>query len=260
MADQVFPSVFVSHGAPTIAFGVSAARRFLAGLGDSLGRPRAVVCISAHWETEAPAVTGATAPETIHDFFGFPEPLYQLRYPAPGAPDVAARVAGLLEDQGYACETVPDRGLDHGAWIPLMLMYPTADVPVIQLSVQTDLGPGYHYRVGQALAPLRQESILVLGSGGAVHNLHFFQAGGVDVPDWALQFDDWLADAVAQGAAADLINYRSPVGAMAHPTDEHYLPLLAALGAGGADARGRTLHRGFMDGALSMAAYAFGQV
>lgn len=258
MAERHFPSVFVSHGAPTMAFGVSAGRAFLGGLGESLGRPRAVVCVSAHWETETPAVTGSAEPETIHDFFGFPDPLYQARYPAPGAPDLAARVAGLLDAMGYECETAPDRGLDHGAWIPLMLMYPGADIPVIQLSIQTDLGPGYHLHLGRALAPLRGDGVLVLGSGGAVHNLQHFQAGSTEVPGWAREFDDWLADAVIRGDEAALVDYRSPAGAMAHPTDEHYLPLLTALGAGGDGVNGRVLHRGFMDGALSMAAFAFG--
>jgi len=257
MPGRTFPSVFVSHGAPTMAFGVSAGRTFLDGLGDTLGRPGAVVCVSAHWETEAPAVTGSARPETIHDFYGFPEPLYQVRYPAPGAPDLAARVAGLLDAMGYECEISPGRGLDHGAWIPLMLMYPDADVPVVQLSIQTDLGPGYHLHLGRALAPLRDDGVLVLGSGGAVHNLNHFQAGSDEVPDWAHEFDDWLADAVTRGDAAALVDYRSPAGAMAHPRDEHYLPLLAALGAGGEGTKGRVLHRGFMDGALSMAAFAF---
>ena len=263
MSDKRFPSVFVSHGAPTIAQQVCPVTVFLKGLGDSLGRPKAVLCVSAHWETETPMVSVATEPETIHDFFGFPDPLYQIRYPAPGAPDLAGRAAELLAERDIPCAVSDDRGLDHGAWIPMMLMYPDADVPVTQLSIQPDDGPAAHLALGRALAPLRDEGVLVLASGGAVHNLSFFRPGSSDVADWARRFDDWLAAAAEAGDGEALVDYRnaSADGALAHPRDEHYLPLLVALGAGGRaggeEAKGRALHRGFMDGALSMAAFAF---
>lgn len=258
MADRI-ASVFVSHGAPTIALGESPARAFLAGLSTELGRPRAILCVSAHWETDAPMTCAAAAPETIHDFYGFPEALYELRYPAPGAPDLAERAASLLTDAGLSCRSTDDWGLDHGAWSPLMLMYPDADVPVVQLSIQHALGTAHHLAVGRALVPLRSEGVLVLGSGGAVHNLRYFRPDGVDVPEWANRFDDWLVAAVEDGRVDDIVDYRerSADGAMAHPRDEHFLPLLVAMGAGGPDGLGRVLHRGFMDGALSMAAYAF---
>jgi len=252
-------SVFVSHGAPTIALGDSSVRAFLADLGEELGRPRAVLCVSAHWETDSPMTCAAAAPETIHDFYGFPEALYELRYSAPGDPDLAERAAILLTDAGLECRSTVDWGLDHGAWIPLMLMYPDADIPVVQLSIQHALGPTHHLAVGRALAPLRNDGVLVMGSGGAVHNLRYFRPGGADVPEWARLFDDWLAEAVEDGRVDDIVAYRerSADGAMAHPRDEHFLPLLVAMGAGGPNGRGRVLHRGFMDGALSMAAYAF---
>ncbi|NQV84391.1 MAG: dioxygenase [Rhodospirillales bacterium] len=267
MAAKNFPSVFVSHGAPTIAQQATPATAFLKGLGVSLGgihgRPKAVLCVSAHWETEKVMTSAAPAPETIHDFFGFPDPLYQLKYPAPGAPELAGRVVELLEDQNIPCAVSTDRGLDHGAWMPMMFMYPEADVPVTQLSIQPDQGPGAHLALGRALAPLRGEGVLVLASGSAVHNLGFFRSGSSDVADWARRFDDWLAATVEAGDAEALVDYRtsSPDGVQAHPRDEHFLPLLVALGAGagagGKDAKGRTLHRSFMDGALSMAAFAF---
>lgn len=223
-------------------------------------RPDSILCISAHWETAVPAAGAVAAPETIHDFFGFPEPLYRLRYPAPGAPELAALAAALLREAGSGCDLDPARGLDHGAWAPLMLMYPEAQVPVAQLSVQPDLGPAHHLAVGRALAPLRDEGVLVLGSGGAVHNLAFFRPGSAAVPDWALRFEDWLVERVAAGDGSAVAGYRerSPEGRLAHPRDEHLLPLCVAMGAGGAGARGRVLNRGFMDGALGMAAFAFG--
>ncbi len=259
MADKIFPSVFVSHGAPTVAQQVCPVTAFFKGLGDTLGRPQAVLCVSAHWETETPMVSTAVRPDTLHDFFGFPDPLYQLRYPAPGAPDLAGRTVELLGEREIPCAVAPDRGLDHGAWIPMMLMYPDADVPVTQLSIQPDDGPAAHLALGRALAPLRDEGVLVLASGGAVHNLSFFRPGSSDVADWASRFDDWLAAAVEAGDGEALVDYRnaSADGALAHPRDEHYLPLLVALGAAGEEAKGRALHRGFMDGALSMAAFAF---
>ncbi|MDA1090196.1 MAG: class III extradiol ring-cleavage dioxygenase [Proteobacteria bacterium] len=259
MTDQKFPSVFVSHGAPTIVLEDSPALTFWRNLGKQLGRPRSVLCISAHWGTDAPMVSAAADPETIHDFYGFPEALYQLSYPAPGAPDLARHAAELLSNANLTCGVSPDRGLDHGTWIPLMMMFPDADVPVTQLSIQPALGPGAHLELGRALAPLREEGVLVLASGGAVHNLQSFRPGSTEVSDWAQRFDDWLVSTAEAGDADALVDYRnlSPDGAKAHPQDEHYLPLLVALGAGGEKAGGRVLHRGFMDGDLSMTALAF---
>jgi 4,5-DOPA dioxygenase extradiol len=253
------PAIFVSHGSPMLVFEDIPARDFLAQLGQEFGRPRAVLCISAHWETAAPMIGGATAPETIHDFYGFPEALYRLRYPAPGAPDLATRVVDLLGAAGLEASIDPARGLDHGAWNPLMLMFPKADVPVTQLSIQPSLGPDHHLALGRALAPLRQEGVLVMGSGGAVHNLAQFRVDRMNPADWAIAFDDWLGERISAGDEARLVNYRrmQAGAAEAHPTDEHLLPLFVALGAG-AGAPARELHRSFAHGSLSMAAYAWG--
>jgi 4,5-DOPA dioxygenase extradiol len=256
-----FPSVFVSHGAPTLAIEQNDTVEFLRELGTELGKPEAILCVSAHWNTRVPVVSAAEHPETIHDFGGFPEELYRIRYPAPGAPALAARVAELLDSAGIVHAISPDRGLDHGAWVPLRLMYPEADIPVTQLSVQPQLDPEQHYRLGRVLAPLRSEGVLVLATGSAIHNLSKLGTGGA-TPEWARQFDDWLYRTITVGAARELLDYRrlAPYAALAHPTDEHLLPLFVALGAGsgGELPRGKALHRGWTLGSLSMAAYSFG--
>lgn len=255
------PAVFVSHGAPTLAIDENDTADFLKDLGRRFGRPEAILCASAHWNTLTPAVGAAASPETIHDFGGFPEELYRITYPAPGAPDLARRAAELLVDAGLPCSLDGDRGLDHGAWVPLRLMYPEADVPVAQLSIQPRLGPAHHLRLGQALSPLRSEGVLVLATGSVTHNLRRLDPAGAP-PDWALQFDEWLWRKIDEGSTDELLNYRklAPHSALAHPTDEHLLPLFVALGAGGSGSShgGRSLHRGWTYGSLSMAAYSFG--
>jgi len=259
MTTAPLPTVFVSHGAPTLAMGSSDARNFLSGLGDTLGQPRAILCISAHWETATPMVSAAPAPETIHDFYGFPRALYEISYPAPGAEALAERAAALLAATGLECGIDTERGLDHGAWVPLMLMYPAADVPVIQLSVLPATSADTHIAMGRALAALRHDGVLVLASGSAVHNLRHFVPDGKDVPDWAISFDDWLTEAVETSSAERIGGYLAehPDALTAHPTAEHFLPLPVAFGAAGEEPKGRVLYRGFMDGALSMAAFAF---
>lgn len=251
------PTIFVSHGAPTLILGDSPARAFLASLGKQLPRPRAIVAVSAHWDTDVPAVSLARQPETIHDFYGFPDALYRLRYAAPGAPELAERVARLT---GAAHDA--HRGLDHGAWVPAMLGWPEADIPIFQLSVQPAESPAHHIALGRKLAALRAEDILVMGSGSATHNLRALVRGGGDSePEpWAQEFDDWLAETVEKGDEAALADYRAraPGAGDAHPTDEHFLPLHVAYGAAGEGARGRALHRSFLLGSLSMASYAFG--
>ena len=251
------PTVFVSHGAPTLILQESPARTFLASLGRLLPRPKAIVAVSAHWDTDVPAVSLARKPDTIHDFYGFPDALYRLRYAVPGAPELAERVARLT---GAAHDA--HRGLDHGAWVPAMLGWPEADIPIFQLSVQPAQSPAHHIALGRTLSALREEDILVMGSGSATHNLRALVRGGAasEPEPWAREFDDWLADTVEKGDEAALADYRAqaPNAVDAHPTDEHFLPLHVAYGAAGAGARGRALHRSFTLGNLSMASYAFG--
>jgi 4,5-DOPA dioxygenase extradiol len=256
----MLPALFVSHGSPNLIGEDTPAREFLAGLGASLGRPSAIVVASAHWETAVPELTAAAQPETIHDFYGFPEPLYRLRYPAPGNPGLAAWAAALLEGAGIQAATEARRGLDHGAWSPLLLMYPKADIPVVELSVQHGQSPAHHIAVGRALAPLRHDNVLVMGSGGAVHNLRMLVRGRPGDPvAWARDFDEWLDTQLGEGDDAALAAYRreAPGAVQAHPRDEHLLPVFVAYGAGGPGARGRRIHDSFTYGSLSMAAFLF---
>jgi 4,5-DOPA dioxygenase extradiol len=205
-------------------------------------------------------VSAAAHLRTIHDFHGFPEELYRVRYEPPGAPGLVARVAQLLEATGSAPAIDPGRGIDHGGWVPLRWMYPDADIPVTQLSIQSRLGTQHHLRVGEALAPLRDEGVLVLGSGGIVHNLREldWDRHGAFTSPWAAEFNGWVARKVEEGAIEDLVGYRAlaPHAALSHPTEDHLVPFFVALGAGGLPARHVAL--GFDMGSLGMDCYAFG--
>ncbi|CAH2603555.1 4,5-DOPA dioxygenase extradiol [Rhodovastum atsumiense] len=257
----MLPSLFLSHGSPMLPLTTAPARGFLQQLGAGLERPRAILVASAHWETARPAVNAVAANATIHDFFGFPPALYELRYPAPGAPELAGQVAARLRGAGFATDIDTGRGLDHGAWVPLLLMYPLADIPVLQVSVQPQLGPVHHLRLGQALAPLRAEGVLVIGSGSLTHNLGALRGHGLDdpAPAWVDAFADWCAAALAEGRTDDLLAYRrlAPFAERNHPTEEHLLPLFVALGAAGEAARARHLHASTTHGVLRMDVYGF---
>jgi 4,5-DOPA dioxygenase extradiol len=252
------PSLFVSHGSPTLLIDPCPAHDFLSELGSMLPRPRAVLCVSAHWTTRDPRLTGSATPPVIHDFHGFPDALYTLDYPAPGEPQLAAEVAALLD--GLAPEVDPGRGLDHGAWVPLRLIYPDAGLPVVQLSVAPQRDPGWHLELGRRLRPLRDDGVLILASGAATHNLRDFGRYPLDAPvqAYAREFDDWLASCIADGDEASLVDVfeKGPQARRNHPTPEHLIPLHVALGAGGG-APGRQLHDSFTFGVLSMAAYAW---
>jgi 4,5-DOPA dioxygenase extradiol len=258
------PALFVSHGSPMIALSDIPARRFFEGLSARLPRPKEILAVSAHWECAEPTVSLAPRPETIHDFYGFPKPLYELSYPAPGAPDLARRTAQLIGGAGMPVSFDPKRGLDHGAWIPLLLAYPEADIPVTQLSVQTNLGPAHHRALGRALAPLRDQGVLILASGNLTHDLSSYrgQPDDAPAPGWVSSFAEWVQDKLEAGDAEALVNYReqAPNARRNHPSEEHFLPLHAALGAGEADGRAleaEVLHRSYNHSVLAMDAYAF---
>ena len=236
-------------------------RGFLQQLGHTLERPKAILVISAHWETAVPTVNAVDRNETIHDFGGFPRALYDMRYPAPGSPSVAARISDQLRASELDCKIAYGRGLDHGAWVPLLLMYPQADIPVLQLSVQPHLGPEHHLLMGRALAPLRQEGVLIIGSGSFTHDLSEFRGHGPNdpAPDWVNSFADWFHAALTKSQTNDLLNYRSqaPFAVKNHPSEEHLLPLYVALGAAGEDARAERLHASATYSVLRMDVYAF---
>ena len=258
---MTLPSLFLSHGAPALPLTDTPARTFLQQVGNTLERPKAILVISAHWETAVPTVNAVDSNETIHDFGGFPRALYDLRYPAPGSPSFAARVADQLRAGGFDCNIDRRRGLDHGAWVPLLLMVPQADIPVLQLSVQPHLGPEHHLRVGRALAPLRDEGVLIIGSGSFTHDLSEFRGHNPNdaAPDWVNSFADWFDAALTQGQIGELIDYRrqAPFATKNHPTEEHLLPLYAALGAAGENARAERLHASSTYSVLRMDVYAF---
>jgi 4,5-DOPA dioxygenase extradiol len=258
----MIPTLFISHGSPMTALMDSPARHFLETLGGLLPRPRAIVVASAHWETVAPAVTAPARNTTIHDFHGFPPALFALEYNAPGDPELAAQIAARLAEIGLPASLVPTRGLDHGAWVPLLLAYPEADIPVLQLSLQTPLGPRHHMVLGAALAALREQNILVIGSGSFTHDLgRFRERPEFDAPEAAdvADFSAWMDETICAGDFARLADYRrlAPHAAQEHPTEEHLLPLFVALGAAGARPSATRLHSSVEFGILRMDTYAF---
>jgi 4,5-DOPA dioxygenase extradiol len=255
------PALFISHGSPMIALEPSPARDFLLGLGESLGKPRAILVMSAHFEMREACLTSDARPAMIYDFGGFPRPLYEMRYDAPGSPELAARAGATLTDAGVKAYRVENRGFDHGTWVPLKLMYPAADIPVVQLSVEPLKDGAHHLALGRALAPLRDEGVLIVGSGSLTHNLFAMTRGAraASAPGWVTDFVDWVHARAGAGEAEALADWtRAPYAKENHPTPEHYLPLPFAAGAGGPGAKGRRLHHSIDMGVLAMDVYAFG--
>ncbi|UXY14971.1 dioxygenase [Chitiniphilus purpureus] len=253
------PTLFISHGSPMLALDAGAVGRSWDELARSLPQVRAVLIASAHWHVPGSAVTAHPSPETIHDFRGFPPALYALRYPAPGDPALAEQVLQLLRQHGFAAHSDPVRGLDHGAWVPLQVMYPQADVPVVQLALDMRQGPAWHETLGQALAALRDEQVLIIGSGSLTHNLQDV-FNPMDEPlDYVAPFQAWMHDHLVRGERQALLDYRrhAPQAARAHPTEEHLLPLFVALGAAHGDPA-RRLYDKVSDRALAMDLYRFG--
>lgn len=255
-----FPSLFISHGMPVMAILPSATHHFLKNLGKKLGRPEAIVCVSAHWETVGAMLSGADNPGTVHDFYGFPRQLYEITYPAPGNPSLASDIKKIFSENSISSTIDPDKGFDHGVWVPLCLMYPDADVPVIQLSFQGDLTPEHHFYMGKALARLRREGVLIMGSGGATHNLEDLHGRKMhDEPvSYAVNFDAWLEKAITSGDIQSLLDFKrqGPEAEKNHPyPSDHFLPLFVPLGAAGEKSKGELIHKEFIYGILSLAAY-----
>lgn len=253
------PVVFISHGAPDALLNAPEAVSCWREMGESLPDPSAILVISAHWEARQPTASLAGAPETLHDFSGFSPALHRMQYPAPGAPALAERVAALLASANIPVELHSTRGLDHGAWVPLSAMYPRASVPVTQLSLIRNGSPAQHYALGRALAPLRDEGVLILATGAITHNFDWLDWGNVGtraVPQ-AQVFADWVAAQLGARDVSALLAYRSaPHGADAHPDEEHFLPLFVGVGAAGDDLPLR--HQpAFSHGGLAMDAYVW---
>lgn len=255
------PSLYISHGSPMTAIQPHRVGERLAELARELPRPNAIVIATAHWLARQPHVGGAARPETIHDFYGFPQALYDIQYPAKGDPSLAARVTELLDKGGLPTTLDPTQGLDHGAWVPLRLLYPKADIPIVPLSIQPQLGPAHHYAIGRALAPLRDEGVLVIGSGSITHNLHDFRAGYSEEREapYVRPFIEWVERKAAEGDVPALLDYRrqAPFAERAHPTDEHLLPLFVALGAAGEHPHAARIDAGIEHGLFAMDIYRF---
>jgi 4,5-DOPA dioxygenase extradiol len=262
------PTLFVSHGSPMSALPTSPVAGPWAALARDLPRPRAVLVASAHWETELPMVGTAERPRTVHDFGGFAPELERIRYPAPGAPDVGQRALELLAKAGLPASANVRHGLDHGAWVPLVHMFPQADVPVFQVSIQTSLGAPHHLQLGAALAPLASEGVLIIGSGSITHNLRdwsrFVHENGLqptlqEPMPYVREFRDAVEAGVRRGDLEFLANYRerAPHAQRAHPTEDHFLPLLVAYAAAGTRPQVERIDLGVDGGAIAMDVFVF---
>ncbi len=257
------PTLFISHGAPNIVLHDSPARRFFDGLAGRLSRPDAIVVASAHYETEGPAVCVSARPRTIHDFYGFEPELYDMQYPAQGDPSLASRIAQLLtKSLGRTVAADENWGLDHGAWNPLSRIYPEADIPVVAVSIAPAADPAYHCALGRALSALREENVLLIGSGSMTHNLKRLMRdapASAGPPDWVAGFMGWCETQLIAGEEEALLGYReaAPFARDNHPTDEHFLPLFFAMGAAGEGWRAERWHHSLSHGSLVMDTWAF---
>ncbi|MBC7993460.1 MAG: dioxygenase [Rhizobacter sp.] len=266
---NTLPALFLSHGSPMLALEPGATGPFLQALGPAIdatfGRPRAILAVSAHSLSREPALLAAAQHHAVYDFGGFPDALYQLQYNAPGAPALATTVQGLLSEAGLPVHRVEQGGLDHGIWSMLRFMYPAADIPVLPLAWVPNLPPAQQFALGEALASLRAQGVLVMGTGSITHNLRRVFGGGrpandaKEIPESAA-FRHWVADRSAARDWYALFDYRTraPHAQDMHPTDEHLLPWYVAAGAGGREAAPQRLHEGVTYGCLGMDVYAFG--
>ncbi|KNA05514.1 hypothetical protein SOVF_189620 [Spinacia oleracea] len=261
--ESIKETFFISHGTPMMAIDESKpSRKFLESWREKIysKKPKAILVISAHWETDSPSVNSVDVNDTVYDFGGFPARLYQFKYPAPGFPDLAKRVQELLTASGFqSVHTDKKRGLDHGAWVPLMLMYPEADIPVCQLSVQSHLDGKHHFNLGRALAPLKDEGVLIIGSGSATHPSNGTPHCNDGVAPWAADFDLWLETALTSGRYEEVnkCERKAPNWKLAHPWPEHFYPLHVAMGAAGENSKAELIHNSWDHGTMSYGSYKF---
>ncbi|MYN12824.1 dioxygenase [Pusillimonas sp. TS35] len=257
---SIAPVLFISHGAPTFALEPGRLGPRLTRAGRGLTGARAILVVSPHWQTRDLEVATTAAPETIHDFGGFPAALYALRYPVAGAPEAAAKALTLLRESGWPVREDTERGLDHGAWVPLMHLLPDANIPAFQVSLPHALDTHGAVALGRALAPLRQQGIAIIGSGSMTHNLYEFRGQNTRVEPYVEEFSAWVDAAVRAPNLPLLADYRAlaPHAQRAHPTEEHFLPLLVAMAATGGNEAPVLLDDEVTYGVLSMASYAWG--
>lgn len=255
----MMPSFFLAHGAPSLVIEDNAYTEFLQKLAAELPQPDAIVVFTAHWESDVQLISRAQTHGTLYDFYGFPDEMYQMTYPAPGNPQLADRISELLNTSGIPSRQDETRPLDHGVWALLKLLYPNADIPVVAMSVNPFLAPAEQYRIGQALAPLRQENVLIIGSGGTVHNLRRLQWGGGQTASWAVEFDEWIADKLRTWDIEALFRYEelAPYAKEAVPRNEHFIPLFPVLGSADNTKQATRLHQMYQYGSLSLAAWQF---
>ena len=253
------PVLFVSHGAPTFALEPGVAGPKLAEFGQHIKDAKAVLIVSPHWETAQIEVTTGQTLATIHDFYGFPKPLYELQYPAKGSPDFAEQAIQLFRDGGVMARPNGDRGLDHGAWVPLMYLVPDASLPVFQVSMPLGLDVAGAYQMGQLLAPLRDQGVIILASGSLTHNLGEFRLGLSAAQPYVTEFVDWVKDTLVQHDDDRMLAYRetAPHAMRAHPSDDHFLPLLVAMGARNHQDAFSVIEGGVTYGFLSMDSFAW---
>lgn len=259
----MLPSLFVAHGAPLLAIENNEYTKFLNHLGHNLPRPKAVVLFTAHWESGVQQVSRVDQYSTIYDFGGFDPSLYTIKYPAPGDHEIAKEIEDLLTKNNISFETNTSRGLDHGAWVVLRLVYPNADIPVIAMSVNPNLTPDEQYNIGKALSGLRENDILIIASGGTVHNLRALNwSDNGEVDSWALEFEEWLNNNLNNWDLDTLFNYNSlaPNASIAVPPygNEHFIPIFYAMGAADNNPKATLLHRSFRYGSLTHSVWQFG--
>ncbi|ANF81388.1 dioxygenase [Acinetobacter sp. NCu2D-2] len=254
---QTLPGLYISHGSPMLALNPEQVGPALERLSINLPRPQAIVVMSAHWESNALEVSISIRPETWHDFRGFPQELYQIRYPAPGNPELSEKILGLLSDAGFAVHANSTRPRDHGVWMPLLHMYPEADIPVVEISLPMSMTSDDIYKIGQTLAPLREQQILLIGSGSITHNLRELTRTGDTsiVPEWASSFRNYVVNKLSHNDVDAILDWTTiPHVQRNHPTLEHFAPLFFSMGTG---TRFSLVHSSFTMGALGMDIYRF---
>lgn len=259
MKKLFMPSLFIAHGAPNLAIEQNDYTAFLNTISQSLPKPEAIVMFSAHWEEQGQRVGASERYDMIYDFYGFPMELYDVRYPAVGHSQLVRQIVNLLESSGIHAQTDANRGLDHGAWVVLRMMYPNADVPVVTMSVNPTLTNEQQYAIGKAISGLRQEGVLIIGSGGTVHNLRKVKWGAKQTEPWAKEFDEWLNDSITSWDIVRLFDYErlAPHAHEAVPRNEHFIPLLLAMGAADDVRIGQRIYDGYEYGTLSYNCWQF---